>query len=313
MIVLLRAKKRRNGAAQHACEYRSVGIKCKRQLLLCSNLGWALQIHSSFHTWYDFLQSHNQWNNWRGHLEFKAHPFDPRTDLIPAKELTAAVDAAITSRRSVRAFLPKAVERAMIEEILGVASRAPSGTNTQPWRVYLLTGGAKTALSQKIVAAFDDPAQRPLHTEEYAYYPTQWMSPYIERRRKVGWDLYGLLGIGKDDKRRMHAQHARNYHFFGAPVGLIFTIDRSMRQGSWLDYGMFLQSIMVSARGHGLDSCPQAAFTQFHRIITEHLGLAANEQVVCGMSMGYADLEAVENRLVTERAPLASFARFVES
>jgi nitroreductase len=232
--------------------------------------------------------------------------------VTPSKEHATIVDDAIASRRSIRAFRPTPVERATLEKILSVASRAPSGTNTQPWRVYVLTGDAKTALSRKILAAFDDPGQRAGHTEEYAYYPTQWISPYIDRRRKVGWDLYGLLGIGKDDKARMHAQHGRNYQFFGAPVGLIFTIDRVLCQGSWLDYGMFLQSIMVSARGHGLDTCPQAAFTPFFRIIAEHLSLPANEQVVCGMSLGYADPNAVENQLVTERASLESFAKFVD-
>jgi nitroreductase len=225
---------------------------------------------------------------------------------------TAAVDAAITSRRSIRAFLPTPVPREVIEQILAVAARAPSGTNTQPWRVHVLTGAAKQALSDDIVAAFDDPAERARHEEEYAYYPTQWQSPYIERRRKVGWDLYTLLGIGKADKARMHVQHSRNYRFFDAPVGLIFTIDRVMRQGSWLDYGMFLQNVMVAARARGLDTCPQAAFTQFHRIIERHLGLGEAEMVVCGMSLGHADPEAVENTLVTEREPVAAFTRFLE-
>jgi nitroreductase len=232
--------------------------------------------------------------------------------VTPTPESIAAVDAAITSRRSLRKFLPTPVPRATIERILEVASRAPSGTNTQPWRVYVLTGEARRALSAKILAAFDDPAERAAHTEEYAYYATEWKSPFIDRRRKVGWDLYGLLGIGKTDKARMHAQHGRNYLFFDAPVGLIFTIDRAMQQGSWLDYGMFLQSIMVAARARGLDTCPQAAFTQFHRIITAHVGAPANEQVVCGMSLGYADPAAVENRLVTEREPVAGFTTFLE-
>ena len=232
--------------------------------------------------------------------------------MTPTPAQTAAVNAAITSRRSLRAFLPGPVDRTVIEDILRASARAPSGTNTQPWRVYVLTGDAKAGLSKKILAVHDDPAQRAMHTEEYAYYPTEWSSPYIDRRRKVGWDLYGLLGINKTDKARMHAQHGRNYAFFGAPVGLIFTIDRVMRQGSWLDYGMFLENIMVSARGHGLDTCPQAAFLQFHRIITEHIGAGPEEQVVCGMSMGYADPDAIENTLVTERAPVREFARFLE-
>jgi nitroreductase len=225
---------------------------------------------------------------------------------------TAAVDEAITSRRSIRAFLPKPVPRGLIEEILQVASRAPSGTNTQPWLVHVLTGEAKAALSRDIMAAFDDPAERARHTEPYPYYPTEWRSPYVDRRRKVGWDLYGLLGIGKSDKARMHVQHAKNYDFFGAPVGLMFSIDKVMQQGSWLDYGMFLQGVMVAARGRGLDTCPQAAFTPFHRIIAGHLGLREDQTVVCGMSLGYADPTAVENSLVTERDPVAAFVRFLE-
>ncbi|MDP3615142.1 MAG: nitroreductase, partial [Rubrivivax sp.] len=197
-----------------------------------------------------------------------------------------------------------------IEDILAVAARSPSGTNTQPWQVHVLTGEAKAALSRDIRAAFDDPEERARHSEPYAYYPTEWRSPYIDRRRKVGWDLYSLLGIGKADKQRMHEQHARNYRFFDAPVGLMFSIDRVMQQGSWLDYGMFLQSVMVAARARGLDTCPQAAFTQFHRIIGRHLGLADTQTVVCGMSLGHADPTAVENTLVTEREPVAGFVRF---
>jgi len=188
---------------------------------------------------------------------------------------TAAVDRAITSRRSIRAYLPTPVPRQTIEEILAVASRAPSGTNTQPWKVYVLTGAARQRLSASICAAHDDPAQRAQHTEEYAYYPTEWRSPYVDRRRKVGWDLYSLLGIGKADKARMHAQHAR-------------------------------------ARARGLDTCPQAAFTQFHRIISQELNLPPEEMVVCGLALGHADPKAVENTLVTEREPVAGFARFME-
>ena len=227
-------------------------------------------------------------------------------------EITAAVDAAITSRRSIRAFLPTPVPRETIEAILEVAARAPSGTNTQPWKVYVLTGEAKLALSRKIRAAYDDAQVRATHSEEYAYYPTEWKSPYVDRRRKIGWDLYGLLNIGRADKERMHAQHGRNYEFFDAPVGLIFTIDRILQQGSWLDYGMFLQNIMIAARGRGLDTCPQAAFIQFHRVIAEHVGAPDNEQVVCGMSLGYADPNAIENTLVTERASVDAFGRFLE-
>jgi nitroreductase len=230
--------------------------------------------------------------------------------MTETQQAQQAVDAAITTRRSVRAFLPTPVPREVVQDILRVASRAPSGTNTQPWRVTVLTGAAKTSLSAKIRAVYDDPVELELHKEEYAYYPTEWRSPYIDRRRKIGWDLYGLLGIGKTDKAAMHEQHGRNYEFFGAPVGLIFTIERVLRQGSWLDYGMFLQNIMIAARGRGLDTCPQAAFMQFHRIITEHIGAGPEEMLVCGMSLGHADPDAVANRLVTEREPLDGFTRF---
>ena len=227
-------------------------------------------------------------------------------------EATAAVDAALGSRRSLRAFLPEPIPRATIEQLLGVAARAPSGTNTQPWRVHVLTGRTREELCAAVGAAYDDPAAREAHREEYPYYPTEWKSPFIERRRAVGWGLYSLLGIARTDKAGMHAQHRRNFAFFGAPVGLIFTIDRTLRQGSWLDYGMFLENVMIAARARGLDTCPQAAWNSFHRIIAVQLGLAADEQVVCGMALGRADPAAVENTLVTEREPVAAFTRFLD-
>jgi nitroreductase len=230
-------------------------------------------------------------------------------------QTTAAVDAAITSRRSIRAFLSTPVPRQTIEDILAVASRAPSGVNTQPWKVTVLTGAAKESLSKKILAAHDDSAaagSTGADVGEYDYYPSEWVPPYIERRRKIGWDLYSLLGIAKGDKARMHAQHGRNYVFFDAPVGLIFTIDRILRQGSWLDYGMFLQNVMTAARARGLDTCPQAAFIGFYNVIEDALQLPRTEMVVCGMSLGFADESAPENRLVTVREPVSAFTRFLE-
>lgn len=222
------------------------------------------------------------------------------------------VDAAIVSRRSIRAFLSTPVPRAEIEALLEVAARAPSGTNTQPWKVVVCTGALKQRLSQAIIDAYLDPVRAEQHVEEYHYYPVQWHSPYIDRRRKVGWDLYSLLGLKRENKLGMQAQHARNYAFFDAPVGLMFTIDRSLERGSWLDYGMFLQNVMIAARGRGLDTCPQAAFTQFHKIIGAVLQIPANEQVVCGMALGFADLSKIENSLVTEREPLSGFVRFLD-
>jgi nitroreductase len=222
------------------------------------------------------------------------------------------VDTAITSRRSIRAFLPQPIEREEIAHILEIAARAPSGTNTQPWKVYVLTGATKDKLSSEILKVFNDPAVAQQHTEEYHYYPVQWTSPYIDRRRKVGWDLYALLNLTRDNKAGMHAQHARNYRFFDAPVGLMFTIDRSMEKGSWLDYGMFLQNIMIAARGRGLDTCPQAAFTQFHQIIRDVLQLPDNEMLVCGMALGYADKDKIENTLRTERETVSGFVQYLD-
>ena len=230
----------------------------------------------------------------------------------PSAAETAAIDAAITTRRSMRAFLPRPVPREVVEEILAVASRAPSGTNIQPWQVHVVTGAALKRLSDRLLTIHDDPEELARHDREYEYYPREWTSPYLERRRKVGWDLYGLLGIEKTDKAGMHAQHGRNYRFFDAPVGLIFSIDRILQQGSWLDYGMFLQNLMVASRARGLHTCPQAAFTQFHRVIAEELAFRPGQMLVCGMALGYADSEAPENQLVTERAPVSEFARFYE-
>jgi nitroreductase len=221
----------------------------------------------------------------------------------------AAVDRAITMRRSVRRFLPTPVPRATVEDILAVASRAPSGTNTQPWRAHVLAGERRQALSDAILRARRD--EQDAHVEEHRYYPVEWHEPYLGRRRRIGGDLYGLLGIDRADKAQMHRQHGRNYLFFDAPVGLIFTIDRNLESGSWLDYGMFLQNVMVAARARGLDTCAQASFLKFHRVIERELSLPANESVICAMSLGHADPDAPENRLVTERAPVAAFASFL--
>ena len=221
------------------------------------------------------------------------------------------IDRAIASRRSVRAFLDTPVDPTIIREILQVASRAPSGTNTQPWKVYVLTGEAKQRLSDEIVATFLDPTKAAQHHEEYDYYPKEWIEPFIGRRRKVGFDLYALLGLTKDDKDGMKQQHARNYQFFDAPVGLIFTIDRVMGKGSWLDYGMFMENVMISAIGHGLATCAQAAFNQFHQIIERQLNLPANEAIVCGMALGYEDKKAIVNTLKTTRVPVDEFVTFV--
>ena len=228
----------------------------------------------------------------------------------------ASVDAAIESRFSTRAFLPRPVARETITEILRVASRAPSGTNTQPWKVYVLQGASQQALVAKVCAAHDaiyaDPTLAAQYREEYDYYPEKWVPPYIDRRRENGWGLYGLLGIGKGDKDKMHAQHQKNFRFFDAPVGLMFTLDRVMGRGSLVDYGMFLQNIMVSARARGLHTCPQAAWNGFSKIVLPHIGAIEEEMLVCGMSLGYADENEKVNSFHTPRVPAEAFTRWVE-
>jgi len=223
-------------------------------------------------------------------------------------DIARTVDDAITSRRSVRAFLPTPVPRALIEQILEVASRAPSGTNMQPWSVHVVAGEAKEKLSRAILDAYEAGSEE--HTRTWKYYPDEFFEPYLSRRRAVGWGLYGLLGIGKGDRAQMKAQRAQNYLFFGAPVGMFFTLDARLEIGSWLDYGMFIQNIMTSARGHGLHTCPQAAFADYHKIIRAHLGIPEDHTVICGLSIGYEDKEAVANRLRTDRAPVSEFTRF---
>ncbi|MBR0660159.1 nitroreductase family protein [Neoroseomonas oryzicola] len=218
------------------------------------------------------------------------------------------VAAAITSRRSIRAFLPTPVPRETVERLLDIAARAPSGTNMQPWRGYALAGEPLRRLSEALVA--EALAGTPVDSE-YRYYPDAFFEPYLARRRKVGWDMYGLLGIARGEAEKMKRQHAKNFDFFGAPVGIVFTIDRRLEIGSWLDYGIFLGNVMTAARGMGLDTCPQAAFAPHHRTIRAHLPIPENEVVVCGMALGHADPEAPVNTLVTDRVPARDFCAFL--
>ena len=223
------------------------------------------------------------------------------------RDEVSIVDEAILSRRSVRAFLPDPVGEATLREILDVASRAPSGTNMQPWRVYVATGETKDLLSRAIL---DSGLRAEKARGEYKYYPDKFFEPYHARRRAVGYALYGHIGIGKRDVDQMRAQHDRNFVFFDAPVGMIFTIDRRLNQGSWIDYGMFLQNIMIAARARGLHTCPQAAFAPSHRQIRPVLGIPDEEIVVCGMALGYEDVTKPENDLRTDRAPLEEWVKF---
>ncbi|MBX3569144.1 MAG: nitroreductase [Rhizobiaceae bacterium] len=230
-------------------------------------------------------------------------------ETTPQDSDARAVDAAIRSRRSVRAFLPTPVDETTIRDILAIAARAPSGTNMQPWRVYVLTGQAKSQIADAILNS--GIRAEKANWDEYKYYPDQFFEPYQSRRRKVGFDLYGHLGIQRREVERMRAQHDRNFTFFDAPVGMIFTIDRRLNMGSWVDYGMFLENIMIAARGRGLHTCPQAAFAPYHNQIRPILGITPEEMVVCGMALGHEDTSKPENDLRTERAPLEEWVTFV--
>ncbi|MGD9913391.1 MAG: nitroreductase [Rhizobiaceae bacterium] len=222
----------------------------------------------------------------------------------------AIVDEAILSRRSVRAFLPTPVDDAVIREILEVSARAPSGTNMQPWKAYVTKGAAKKQIAEEILSS--GVRAEKADWEEYKYYPDQFFEPYLGRRRAVGYALYATVGIGRREVERMRAQHDRNFVFFDAPVGLLFTIDRRLNKGSWIDMGMFLQNIMIAARARGLDTCPQAAFAPYHKLIRPIIGMPDEEVLVCGMALGYADQSKPENNFRTERAPLEEWATFVD-
>jgi len=226
------------------------------------------------------------------------------TDDIQVSPDFQAVKAAITSRRSIRAFLPTPIAPELIDELMLIARTAPSGSNMQPWKVHVVSGAARDRLASALLAAHE--ANQP-GAREYQYYPKEWRNPYLDRRRATGWGLYGLLGIPKGDREATARQLGRNYEFFGAPVALIFTLDRDLETGSWLDYGMFMQTIMVAARGCGLHTCPQAALSNYPDIVKQHLGIGDDQIIMCGISIGYADTSDPVNEFQPDRIPLEAF------
>jgi nitroreductase len=221
---------------------------------------------------------------------------------------TISVSEALSSRHSVRAFLAKPVDRAVIEQILTLASQSPSGSNIQPWKVWVTAGAKRDRICSRIHAAHE--ADEPGHEEGYVYYPPEWFEPHLTRRRQLGKALYGLVNAPKGDVEGMKRQNGRNYLLFDAPVGLFFALDKRHGQSAWIDLGCFLQSIMLAARGFGLDTCPQQSFAKYHRILREELAIPEGDVLVCGMAIGYADPEAPVNRLRAERVPLTEFAEF---
>lgn len=224
---------------------------------------------------------------------------------------TMTVDDAIRQRRSVRAFRPDPVPRALVEEILEVARRAPSGTNVQPWHVHVVMGEARDRLVEAVLA------HREAHRaggapDGHSEFPraTKRKEPYTTRMRTLGKAMYGLIGIPKGDAERQWAQWGRNYAFFDAPVGMLFTIDKDLEYSSWVDMGILLQTIMLAATARGLDTCAQGAWNNFWTVTKPLLGIPETEYVVCGLSLGYADETDPVNTLVSEREPMSSFATF---
>jgi nitroreductase len=220
------------------------------------------------------------------------------------------VSEAIASRKTVRAFKPDPVPRETVESILSLAARAPSGGNLQPWKIYALFGAARDELVRRV--AERRKVQPMGEAPEYHIYPPDLTEPYKSRRFKIGEAMYAALGIPREDKAARLKFFAGNWAFFGAPVGLIVTIDRIMQQGQWSDLGMFLQNVMLLAREHGLSTCPQEAWAVWHPVIREYLEVPANEMIFCGMAIGHADESHPVNALVSERAPLGEFVTIRE-
>jgi nitroreductase len=220
------------------------------------------------------------------------------------------VSEAIASRKSIRAFLNRPVPLGTVTDILTLAARAPSGGNLQPWRVYVLIGEARDELVRRVAQKRKtNPMGEP---PEYKIYPPHLTEPYRTRRFAVGEAMYATMGIPREDKQARLDFFQRNWEFFGAPVGLIFTMDRAMQEGQWADLGMFMQNIMLLARERGLHTCPQEAWATFHPVIREYLSIPGNEMIFCGMAIGYADESVPVNALVSERAPLAEFVTIRE-
>ncbi|MGJ7510247.1 nitroreductase [Variovorax sp. GT1P44] len=214
------------------------------------------------------------------------------------------VDEVLRSRRSVRAYRPDRLPRDAVLDILQVATTAPSNSNTQPWNVHVLAGAPLRALSVDLAAAFrrgDFP--RPSH------FPDPLPAACCTHQADFAARYYGALGIDREDASARAAQTERNYSFFGAPVGLIFSIDARLNRHSWLDLGLYIQNVMIVAKSRGIDTCPQVSFAPFHAVIAQHLRMGPDELTVCGMAMGYGDEEANVNRMEMPRQPVEAFVR----
>jgi nitroreductase len=216
---------------------------------------------------------------------------------------------AMRSRKSTRAYLDTPVARETVEAVLDAARWAPSGVNIQPWRVAVVTGSTKERISTDLFAARES---RQPEKPDYAYYPAQWEEPYKSRRKASGLALYAALKISKDDTFARLKAWNNNYRFFGAPVGLLFFVDRALSQGAWVDMGMFIENVMLAARAHGLDTCPQASMAEYPEIVRRILNVPESHALICGMALGYADTSAAANSYRTEREPVSAFTTWYD-
>lgn len=228
----------------------------------------------------------------------------------PWKSAADVFEATLT-RRSVRAYTPDPVGMETVREILALGRHAPSGSNIQPWRVHALTGAALGRLVTRLKRTFLD--NEPGHRRDYAYYTDPIEEPYLARRRQCGWGLYSTLGIGRGEREKSRAYVVRNFEFFGAPVGLVFSIDRNLERGSWLDYGMFLQTLMLAARARGLHTCAEASIANYPDLVRAELGIGTDHIVICGMALGYADPAHIVNTFQPPRIELDDYAVFCDS
>lgn len=224
-----------------------------------------------------------------------------------AQEAVAqCVASVVRTRRAVRAFKQKPLDRKLVGEILADAATAPSGANVQPWRVYVVTGSAKEDLAAALVAA-----SRSGTAPAPAHFPEPLPEVFRARLQDFGARYYASLGIDRSDAEARARQSERNFSFFGAPVGLLFSIDRRLKPHSWIDLGLFAQNLMISAKARGVDTCPQVSFAPFHDVIASHLRMAPEEVTAFGMSMGYGDPDAPVNQTAMPRERVQDFARMV--
>jgi nitroreductase len=217
------------------------------------------------------------------------------------------IDEALRVRRSCRAFKPDPVSRELMEELLTIASRAPSGTNIQPWKMHIVAGEVRARLEREVLAHRES---NPHDTRAEFPRESKRKEPYTSRMRKLGKEMYTLIGIPKGDEAANWAQWGRNYKFFDAPVGIIFTIDKDLDRMSYVDLGMFMQSLMLAAKARGLDTCAQGAWNGYWSATRRVLNVPDEDYIVCGISLGYADERHPVNTLVSEREPLEKFATF---